>query len=66
MSIWTDLLFLGGHVATTTGLAALAPEALAPEAPAAPAPRPAPRPEEAPVLVRAVPRANRISPNSLF
>ena len=70
MSIWTDLLFLGGHIATTTGLAALVPDALAPELPApdardAPAaPRRAPPAE--PVLVRAVPRPNRISPNSLF
>lgn len=32
MSIWTDLLFLHGHVATPTGLAALAPDLRAPAA----------------------------------
>jgi hypothetical protein len=63
MSIWTDLLFLGGYVATPTGLAALAPEL---GAPASPAPGPAVAAVAAPVRVRLLPRPNKVSPNDLW
>jgi hypothetical protein len=66
MSIWTDLLLLGGYVATPTGLAALAPET---RGPASPAPRPAvatPAPAAPPTRVRVLPRPNKISPNDLW
>ena len=66
MSIWTDLLLLGGYVATPTGLAARAPETRA-------AARPAPRPAEAPaapaappIRARVLPRRNKIKPNDLW
>ena len=77
MSIWTDLLFLHGHVATPTGLASL-------PAPAAPRSAPTIRPTTPPSPPRSVPplatvihhcppqasaplpRANRISPNDLW
>jgi len=66
MSIWTDLLFLGGHIATPTGLAAAAPEVItAPcaAADAAPAPslaRAVARPPMKPPI-----RPGRVSPNEL-
>ena len=70
MSIWTDLLALGGYVATPAGLAALettSPADAAPR-PAAPA-RPA-RPPRARARVasgpRPLPPANKISPNDLW
>jgi hypothetical protein len=51
MSIWKDLLFLAGHIATPTALAVTAPEA---------APAPEAERRERPRLVL---RANRVSPS---
>jgi len=77
MSIWTDLLFLGGHIATPAGLAAVAPQASSrsdaeptePRASAAATPtlvraigRATPRPRQP----RPLPRPNKISPNDLW
>lgn len=72
MSIWTDLLFLHGHIATTTGLAAVAPDAAggAPPSPATATREPAPQraPADARPVVRPRPeiRPGRISPNDLW
>ena len=66
MSIWTDLLFLGGHIATPTALADAAPaavtatcatDAAAPEATLA---RAVARPPMKPPI-----RPNRVSPSEL-
>lgn len=82
MSIWTDLLFLGGHIATPAGLAAVAatdhpadPDAETPAVAArAATPRPKPTPPRTPglpippprELERALPRPNKVSPNDLW
>jgi hypothetical protein len=69
MSIWTDLLFLGGHIATPTGLTAVAPEAWPPRADEAASPVPQARvhraAELAPAPLPAV-APNRVSPNDLL
>ena len=66
MSIWTDLLFLHGHIATPTGLAAAAPH-LAARDDADPAPAAAPiRAAARPTQPRVLPPAHRISPNDLW
>lgn len=52
MSIWKDLLFLGGHIATPAGLAEAAPEATQER-------RQPARRERAVVVVR----PNRVSPS---
>gem|GEM_PF-6561167 len=67
MSIWKDLLLLGGYVATPTGLATVAPETPTDAAPppVAPPTRMRARIVAAP-RSRPIPPANKISPNDLW
>ena len=70
MSIWKDLLLLGGYVATPVGLATVASETTLSEDAAPPAPVEPPARMRARIVAaprsRPIPPANKISPNDLW